>query len=52
VRSILNDLDEFDIPSVKDGIRLEERGMKLLDNDARYKGEWSVDNDMRHGRGT
>ena len=52
VRSILNDLDDFEIPSVKDGTRVEERPMRQLDNDARYKGEWSPDNEMRHGRGT
>ena len=52
VRSILNDLDDFEIPAVKDGTRVEGRPMKQLDNEARYRGEWSPDNEMRHGKGT
>lgn len=51
VRSILNELDDFDIPPNKDNVRVVEKGVKLLDNDARYRGEWSVDHDNRHGRG-
>jgi hypothetical protein len=52
VRSILNELDDFSIPAVKDNVRVIEKGVKLLDNDARFRGEWSVDHDNRHGRGT
>lgn len=51
VRAIYNDLDPFEIPSLKDGESTEDRPMKLLDNDARYKGDWSSSNDVRHGKG-
>ena len=36
VRSILNELDDFQIPPVRDNVRVAEKGVKLLDNDARY----------------
>ena len=51
VRAIYNDLDPFEIPPLNDGEDCEDRPMKLLDNDARYKGDWSVSSDVRHGKG-
>jgi hypothetical protein len=35
-----------------DGICVEERPMVRLENNSMYIGEWSVKEDMRHGRGT
>ena len=30
---------------------LEERGVMILDNNSRYKGQWSTRSGLRHGRG-
>ena len=52
VKTIFSELETFDIQKSNDGATVESRGLKVLDNDARYLGEWDVNTSLRHGKGT
>jgi hypothetical protein len=51
VKSIFNELDTFNIPALNDNVNTQERPLKVLDNEARYLGEWNEQSNERHGRG-
>ena len=49
VKQIWGELQPYQIPGLKDGKRVESRGVQNLENEAHYLGEWS--GNQRHGKG-
>lgn len=41
----------YDTPTSNDGVRRERREMVVLDNRAKYEGEWNVANNTKDGKG-
>jgi hypothetical protein len=53
VMDILRELPPFDwgAPKYKDGVSRVKRPILLLENGAKYEGEWIADTEIRDGRG-
>lgn len=53
VMDILRDLPPFEwgTPDYGDGLTRVKRPIMLLENGAKYEGEWIEDSDVRDGRG-
>jgi hypothetical protein len=53
VREIYTRTGEYKAPQLlKDGVRVDNKELSPLENNAKYFGQWSTSSNMRHGEGT